>query len=158
MLTARAEEADKLIGLELGADDYLTKPFSPRELVARVRAVLRRTRHPGGAPDGGGQAVVTHLDLRLDPARRLVTRAGSPVPLTAVQFDILHLLLRHPGRVFTRLEILEAVQGISHEGYERTIDVHVKNLRKALEPDPGSPVYLLTVWGVGYRLAEQAPR
>ncbi len=157
MLTARAEEADKLIGLELGADDYLTKPFSLKELAARMRAVLRRTRHAEDAPDGDGQAALAHLDLRLDPARRLVTRAGSPVPLTAVQFDILHLLLRHPGRVFTRLEILEAVQGISHEGYERTVDVHVKNLRKALEPDPARPAYLLTVWGVGYKLAERAP-
>lgn len=156
MLTARAEEADKLIGLELGADDYLTKPFSLKELAARVRAVLRRSHSPKNEEiTEAGAAVLTHLDLTLDLERHRAARKGSPVPLTAVQFDILKLLMRHPGKVFRRLQILEAVQGISHEGYERTIDVHIKNLRKALEPDPARPVYLLTVWGVGYKLADQ---
>jgi len=152
MLTARAEEGDKLVGLEVGADDYITKPFSMKELAARIRAVLRRTQ-PG--PDTATR--VSHLDLSLDPERRRATRADTVLVLTAVQFDILTLFLHHPGRVFSRLQILEDVQGISNEGYERTIDVHIKNLRKAIETDPSHPRYLLTVWGVGYKLAEQEP-
>jgi DNA-binding response OmpR family regulator len=150
MLTARTDEGDKLVGLEVGADDYITKPFSMKELAARIRAVLRRT-HP--APEMA--APISHLDLSIDPERRKATRAGVLLTLTAVQFDILTLFLHHPGRVFSRLQILEDVQGISNEGYERTIDVHIKNLRKAIEPDPVHPRYLLTVWGVGYKLAEQ---
>jgi DNA-binding response OmpR family regulator len=155
MLTARAEEADKLIGLEIGADDYLTKPFSMKELAARIRTVLRRSRPPGQEPIRSGEAIIAHLDIRLDTGRRIVTRGGTAVSLTVVQFNILRVLLDHPGQVLTRLQILEAAEGINQEGYERTIDVHVKNIRKALEPDPARPTYILTEWGVGYRMAER---
>lgn len=156
MLTARAEEADKLIGLEIGADDYLTKPFSLKELAARIRTVLRRTK-TGAASLQDDSTILMHLDLRLDPSRRSVTKDGVPIPLTAVQFNIMRLFMQNPGQVFTRLRILEAAEGINNEGYERTIDVHIKNIRKAIEADPSQPRYLLTVWGVGYKL-EEAPR
>jgi DNA-binding response OmpR family regulator len=151
MLTARVDETDKLIGLELGGDDYVTKPFSPRELVARVRAVLRRT---GGERE---QAIVPIVagDVVIDMERRQVTVRGQPVELTPTEFDLLVVLARHPGRVFTRLELLDRVQGYAFEGYERTVDAHVKNLRQKIEPDPKQPRYLLTVYGVGYRFAEQ---
>ncbi len=149
MLTARDAEADKLIGLELGADDYITKPFSPREVVARVRAVLRRAR--GG--EGPSEILRAH-DLEIDPARFSVTRAGEMVPLTPTEFKLLHVLVRHPGRVFTRLQLIDQVQGYAFEGYERTVDAHVKNLRRKLEPDPRRPRYVLTVHGVGYRFTE----
>jgi two-component system alkaline phosphatase synthesis response regulator PhoP len=151
MLTARVDEADKLIGLELGSDDYVTKPFSPRELVARVRAVLRRTggeREQAPVPIAAG-------DVMIDMERRQVTVSGQPVDLTPTEFDLLVVLARHPGRVFTRLELLDRVQGYAFEGYERTVDAHVKNLRQKIEPDPKQPRYLLTVYGVGYRFAEQ---
>jgi len=150
MLTARVDEADKLIGLELGADDYVTKPFSPRELVARVRAVLRRT---GGERE---QAVlpITAGDVEIDLERRQVTVEGRMVDLTPTEFDLLAVLARSPGRVFTRLELLDRVQGYAFEGYERTVDAHVKNLRQKIEADPKQPRYLLTVYGVGYRFAE----
>jgi DNA-binding response OmpR family regulator len=151
MLTARVDEADKLIGLELGSDDYVTKPFSPRELVARVRAVLRRTS------GGREQAPVPVIagDVVIDMERRQVAVSGQPVELTPTEFDLLVVLARHPGRVFTRLELLDRVQGYAFEGYERTVDAHVKNLRQKIEPDPKQPRYLLTVYGVGYRFAEQ---
>jgi len=155
MLTARAEEADKLIGLELGADDYLTKPFSLRELAARIRTVLRRIQPQVHEPVRSEEGIISHLDILLDTGRRIVSRGGTPIPLTVVQFNILRVLLDHPGQVLTRLQILEAAEGISQEGYDRTIDVHVKNIRKALEPDPARPIYILTVWGVGYRMAER---
>ncbi len=150
MLTARVDEADKLIGLELGSDDYVTKPFSPRELVARVRAVLRRTsgeREQAPVPIVAGDVVI-------DMERRQVTVSGQAVELTPTEFDLLVVLARHPGRVFTRLELLDRVQGYAFEGYERTVDAHVKNLRQKIEPDPKQPRYLLTVYGVGYRFAE----
>jgi two-component system alkaline phosphatase synthesis response regulator PhoP len=150
MLTARVDEADKLIGLELGADDYVTKPFSPRELVARVRAVLRRSgaeREPAAAP-------ITVGDLQIDLERRQVTVSSRPAELTATEFDLLAVLARHPGRVFTRMELLDRVQGYGFEGYERTIDAHIKNLRHKIEPDPKEPRYVLTVYGVGYKLPE----
>ncbi|HFD40600.1 MAG TPA: response regulator transcription factor [Anaerolineae bacterium] len=150
MLTARVDEADKLIGLELGADDYVTKPFSPRELVARVRAVLRRS----GAEREQAPPPITAGDLVIDRERRLVTVAGRRVELTATEFDLLTVLARHPGRVFTRMELLDRVQGYAFEGYERTIDAHIKNLRQKIEPNPKQPRYLLTVYGVGYRFAE----
>jgi DNA-binding response OmpR family regulator len=151
MLTARVDEADKLIGLELGADDYVTKPFSPRELVARVRAVLRRV---GGERE---QAVppITAGDVEIDVERRQVTVGGRLVDLTPTEFDLLAVLARNPGRVFTRLELLDRVQGYAFEGYERTVDAHVKNLRQKIETDPKQPRYLLTVYGVGYRFTEQ---
>ncbi|MEX2546350.1 MAG: response regulator transcription factor [Chloroflexota bacterium] len=148
MLTARDDETDKLIGLELGADDYVTKPFSPRELVARVRAVLRRRA-------GAGQSEVINVgDLTLDIPRMRTTRGTEPVDLTATEFALLETLARQPGRVFTRSQLLDAIHGVAFESYERAIDAHVKNIRRKLEPSPHSPRYLLTVYGVGYRLAD----
>ncbi len=150
MLTARVDEADKLIGLELGADDYVTKPFSPREVVARVRAVLRRVdadRELTPPPVVAGQVTI-------DLERRQVTIGGQAVELTPTEFDLLVVLARHPGRVFTRLELLDRVQGYAFEGYERTVDAHIKNLRQKIEPDPKQPRYLLTVYGVGYKFSE----
>jgi DNA-binding response OmpR family regulator len=150
MLTARVDEADKLIGLELGADDYMTKPFSPRELVARVRAVLRRA----GAEREAAPPPVIAGEVMIDSERRQVRVGQQEVELTPTEFDLLLVLARHPGRVFTRLELLDRVQGYAFEGYERTVDAHVKNLRQKLEPDPKQPQYLLTVYGVGYKFAE----
>ncbi len=150
MLTARVEETDRIVGLELGADDYVTKPFSPRELVARVRAVLRR------AGDSEPPSPLIRIrDLALDLEKRTVTRSGEAIDLTTTEFDLLTVLARQPGRVFSRTELLDRVQGTAFEGYERTIDVHVKNLRKKLEPDPRHPTYVLTVYGAGYRFAEE---
>jgi DNA-binding response OmpR family regulator len=149
MLTARGEEADRVVGLELGADDYIVKPFSPRELLARVRAVLRRT---DGAPPRTERFAVG--DVTVDTARREVTVAGRRLDLTATEFDLLALLARQPGRVFTRAQLLDAVRGTTVEAYERTVDAHVKNIRRKLEPQPHAPRYLLTVHGVGYRFAD----
>jgi two-component system, OmpR family, alkaline phosphatase synthesis response regulator PhoP len=148
MLTARDDETDRIIGLELGADDYVTKPFSPRELVARVRAVLRRQASAEGAE------VLRAGDLALDLPRMRVTRAGEPVELTATEFSLLAAMARQPGRVFTRSQLLDVIHGVAFESYERAIDAHVKNIRRKLEPSPRSPQYILTVYGVGYRLAE----
>lgn len=150
MLTARDGEADKLIGLELGADDYITKPFSPREVVARVRAVLRRSR--GSEPPA---EVIRLHDLEIDPSRLAVTRGGEMVTVTPTEFKLLLVMARHPGRVFTRLQLIDQVQGYAFEGYERTVDAHVKNLRHKLEPDPRRPRYIQTLHGVGYRFAEE---
>jgi DNA-binding response OmpR family regulator len=149
MLTARDDETDKLIGLELGADDYVTKPFSPRELVARVRAVLRRRA-------GAGQSdVINTGDLSIDMPRMRASRGGRQIDLTATEFALLEALARQPGRVFTRSQLLDAIHGVAFESYERAIDAHIKNIRRKLEPDPRSPRYILTVYGVGYRLADQ---
>lgn len=152
MLTARSEEMDRLIGLELGADDYITKPFSPREVVARVRAVLRRVEQPEIAPE-----VIEAANLRADLSRRTVTVAGVPVELTTNEFDLLVAFMRHPGRVLTRAQLLEQTQGTTYEGYERTVDQHVKNLRQKIEPDAHQPRYILTVYGVGYKFTETEP-
>ena len=155
-MTARAEEADKVLGLELGADDYITKPFSLRELTARIQAVLRRVRRsspPAVTPESQGQ-VLRWKDLELDLDGARVRQNGQTITLTAVQFHILVLLLKHPGRVFSRLQVLEEVRDSSFEGYERTIDVHVKNLRKQLGDDVHAPRYIETVRGLGYRLVE----
>ena len=149
MLTARSEESDKLVGLELGADDYLTKPFSPKELVARVRAVLRRVEGLEGRPE-----VIRAADVELDSTRLSVSVAGRPVDLTPTEFQLLATLARQPGRVFTRAQLLDAVHGVVVESYERAIDAHVKNLRRKLEPNPHAPRYLLTVFGVGYKFSE----
>jgi DNA-binding response OmpR family regulator len=149
MLTARDDELDKLLGLELGADDYLTKPFSPRELVARVRAVLRRADRPVEAGE-----VVTAGDVTLDVPRMRTEVAGRAVDLTPTEFTILLTLARQPGRIFTRSQLLDALHGVAFESYERAIDSHIKNLRRKLEPEPREPRYVLTVYGVGYRFAD----
>ena len=149
LLTARAEETDKLIGLSVGADDYVTKPFSPRELVARVKAVLRRGRDIG---DQGGDTLVFD-GITVDLARREVIRKGKVVELTALEFDLLAALASSPGRVFSRRQLLERVWGWDFFGEERVVDVHIRNLRKALDDDASAPEVIGTVRGVGYRLA-----
>ncbi|HET8526479.1 MAG TPA: winged helix-turn-helix domain-containing protein, partial [Actinomycetota bacterium] len=148
-LTARADEIDRVVGLELGADDYVVKPFSPKELVARIRAVLRRTR----AAERGAE-VMRAADVVIDTGKMRVTVAGRPVELTPTEFQLLSTLVAEPGRVFTRGQLLDAVHGVAIESYERAIDAHVKNIRRKIEPEPGSPRYLLTVHGVGYRFAD----
>jgi len=150
MLTARVEEVDRLIGLELGADDYVAKPFSPRELVARVRAVLRRTREPG--PPSG---IVRLGELAIDLFKRGVTIAGRPVALTPTEFDLLAVLARSPGRPFTRAQLMDLVYDIAYSGYDRAIDSHIKNLRRKIEPGSHQPRYILTIYGVGYKLNEE---
>ncbi|HEX6655840.1 MAG TPA: response regulator transcription factor [Candidatus Limnocylindria bacterium] len=148
MLTARDSETDRVLGLELGADDYLTKPFSPRELVARVRAVLRRNQPDAPEP------VLRVGELELDVARLRATVSGRVISLTATEFQLLLTMARQPGRVFTRAQLLDAIHGEALEAYERAIDAHVKNIRRKLEPDPRHPHYLQTVYGVGYRMAD----
>jgi len=149
VLTARDTELDKLLGLELGADDYVTKPFSPRELVARVRAVLRRSQRSMGPRE--------HIEvgeLVLDVPRLRTTVGARAVELTATEFQILATMAREPGRIFTRSQLLDAVHGVAFESYERAIDAHIKNIRRKLEPDPARPRFVETVYGVGYRVAE----
>ncbi len=150
LLTARLEENDKVLGLELGADDYVTKPFSPRELAARVRAVLRRMDKAAAEPD-----ILRIGDITLEKSCRIVTVHGQPVDLTPSEFDLLVTLMAAPGRVFSRLELLERTQGTAYEGYERTIDVHIRNLRMKIEADPSRPGYIETVYGAGYRFSVQ---
>ena len=151
MLTAKAAEADRVVGLELGADDYVVKPFSPRELVARVRAVLRRY-------EGEGVEVerVSSGDIEIDFKTRELRVRGEAVDLTPTEFDLLAYLAKHPGQVFTRLQLLREVQGYTYDSFARTIDTHVKNLRRKIEVDPKNPTYILTVHGVGYRFAREA--
>ena len=149
MLTARTDESDKLVGLELGADDYLTKPFSPKELVARVRSVLRRSEAAQAPGD-----VIRVGDVELNVPRMGLTIGGRPVELTQTEFQLLTTMARQPGRVFSRAQLLHAVHGVAFDSYERAIDAHVKNLRRKMEPDPHNPRYLLTVFGVGYRFAD----
>jgi DNA-binding response OmpR family regulator len=149
MLTARGDESDRIVGLELGADDYVVKPFSPKELVARVRAVLRRSR----ATERGAE-ILRASDVEIDTAKMRASVDGKPVDLTPTEFELLATLVREPGRVFTRSQLLDAVHGVAIESYERAIDAHVKNIRRKIEPKPGSPRYLLTVHGVGYRFAD----
>jgi DNA-binding response OmpR family regulator len=149
MLTARGAELDRVLGLELGADDYLVKPFSPRELVARVRAVLRRSEAVADR-----SALLRVGDVAIDPDRRTVHVAGRRVDLTATEFDLVAHLARQPGRVFSRAQLLDVIHGVAVESYERAIDAHVKNIRRKLEPDPHRPRYVLTAHGVGYRFTE----
>ena len=150
MLTARSEEMDRILGLELGADDYLTKPFSVRELAARVNAVLRRTDLPQPACDGA----LARGTLRIDPVSREVEVRGRRVELTRREFDLLLWFARRPGRVYTRAELLEQVWGYGHDGYAHTVNSHINRLRTKIEVDPGDPRILLNVWGVGYKFAE----
>ena len=150
MLTAKAAEADRVVGLELGADDYVVKPFSPRELVARIRAVLRRYE--------GDRAEIDRIisgDIEIDLKTRELKVAERNIELTPTEFDLLAYLARHPGQVFTRLQLLREVQGYTYDSFARTIDTHVKNLRRKIEEDPKSPRYILTVHGVGYRFARE---
>jgi DNA-binding response OmpR family regulator len=149
MLTARGEESDRVVGLELGADDYLVKPFSPKELVARVRAVLRRT---SGVVAGAEMLRVADVEVDVPKMRARV--GGVVIDLTPTEFELLVTLAREPGRVFTRGQLLDALHGVTLETYERAIDAHVKNLRKKIEPEPGRPRYVLTVHGVGYRFTD----
>jgi DNA-binding response OmpR family regulator len=152
MLTARSEETDKLVGLELGADDYITKPFSPKELVARIRTVLRRAQGAREAPD----VIRVGTDVELDVPRMDAKIGGRRIDLTRTEFELLATMARQPGRVFTRAQLLEAVHGDAVESYERAIDAHIKNIRRKIEPDAREPRYLQTVFGVGYRFAEPA--
>lgn len=148
MLTAKTEEIDKLVGLGMGADDYMTKPFSPRELVARVSAVLRRSR--AASPQVGD--IVRAGGLRINPQLRTVERDGSPVELTAREFELLHFLASHPGQVFTREQLLDQVWDYHFPGDTSTVTVHIRRLREKVEPDPVRPSYVKTVWGVGYKV------
>jgi two-component system alkaline phosphatase synthesis response regulator PhoP len=150
MLTARVDESDKLVGLELGADDYVTKPFSPKELVARVRAVFRRI---DAAPERGD--VIRSGDVTLDKRRMQAKVGDRPIDLTTTEFELLATLARQPGRVFTRAQLLDSIRGEAVESFDRAIDAHIKNVRRKLEPDPRHPRYVLTVHGVGYKFGER---
>ncbi len=150
MLTARVEDTDKIVGLELGADDYITKPFNPREVVARVRSVLRRSQFSETLSQ---QRVLQLASLLMDLDRHEVMLDGQPVELTPTEFDLLRTLMENPGYAFTRMELIEQGLGYEYEGLERTLDSHIKNLRRKIEPDPKKPTYVQTVYGVGYRLA-----
>jgi DNA-binding response OmpR family regulator len=151
VLTAKLEENDKVLGLELGADDYVTKPFSPRELTARVRAVLRRMEKAETPPD-----LLRVADLTLDRAGRILDAGGKTIDLTPSEFELISAFMGAPGRVFSRLDLLNKLQGAAYEGYERTIDVHIRNLRLKIEPDPANPRYIETVYGAGYRFAAKS--
>jgi two-component system alkaline phosphatase synthesis response regulator PhoP len=149
MLTARSEESDRIVGLELGADDYIVKPFSPKELVARIRAVLRRA----DATLGGGELIRAGA-VTIDRPKMRVTVGDDEVDLTATEFELLVTLARHPGRIYTRAQLLDALHGISFESYERSVDAHIKNIRRKIEADPRRPQLLLTVYGVGYKFSD----
>ncbi len=150
MLTARGEESDKLVGLGIGADDYLTKPFSPRELVARIKAVLRRAQ-PAPAPEPGADSVLRFSGLKVNPRTRVVETDSGQVELTAKEFDLLFFLASHPAEVFTRTQLLDQVWDYSYYGDTSTVTVHIRRLREKIEPDPMRPRYIKTVWGVGYK-------
>ncbi|NQU29655.1 MAG: response regulator transcription factor [Anaerolineae bacterium] len=150
MLTARAEETDRLIGLELGADDYISKPFSPRELVARVRALLRRAKGTVFVP-----GVIRVGELEMNTESHSVVLAGESLHLTRIEFSLLQTLAQHPGQIFSRAQLLENLHGVAYIGYDRSIDAHIKNLRRKIEADPANPRYILTVYAVGYRFNDE---
>ena len=154
MLTAKSSELDRVLGLELGADDYLTKPFSIKELLARVKAILRRVEVSANAADAESNASIEVNGLAIDPARRSVTVDGETVQLTAREFDLLLYFASHPGRVYSRAQLLDQVWGYGHDGYEHTVNSHINRLRKKIEHDPARARYILTVWGVGYKFSE----
>ena len=149
MLTARDDTTDKIIGLELGADDYVTKPFDPKEIISRVRAVLRRSDVKPVS-----KSTINVGEIMIDTNKRLVRRGDWNIELTPIEFDILRVMAENPGRVYSRMQLLDKVQGDAYEGYERTVDSHIKNLRKKLELDPEHPRYIITIYGVGYKLGE----
>jgi DNA-binding response OmpR family regulator len=154
MLTARSSEVDRVIGLEMGADDYLTKPFSIRELIARVKALFRRVEALQSAPSPTERKIIRAQDLSIDVEKRRVTADGKPIDLTAKEFDLLLQFAQHPGRVYTRSQLLDLVWGYGHEGYEHTVNSHINRLRAKIEKDPARPLYILTVWGIGYKFSE----
>jgi DNA-binding response OmpR family regulator len=154
MLTARSADVDRIVGLEIGADDYLTKPFNIRELIARVKALLRRVDALTKQESGDANAVLDFGDLVIDVEKRKVTLRGKSIELTAKEFDLLLQFARYPGRVYTRAQLLDLVWGYGHDGYEHTVNSHINRLRNKLEKDRAEPLYILTVWGVGYKFAD----
>lgn len=155
MLTAKSTELDRVLGLEIGADDYVTKPFSVQELVARVKAIFRRSdAMQRVSQQGSGDSVLQADGICLDVDKRQVMQAGSTVELTAREFDLLHHFVSHPGRVYSRAQLLDSVWGYGHDGYEHTVNSHINRLRSKIEPDPAKPTHILTVWGVGYRFGQ----
>jgi DNA-binding response OmpR family regulator len=167
ILTSKGTELDRVLGLEIGADDYLTKPFSIRELLARVKALFRRTQAMGSSsssapwassngdcPGEDGAGLIRAGELEIETAKRRVTIAGRDIVLTAKEFDLLHQFACHPGRVYTRTQLLDGVWGLGYEGYEHTVNSHINRLRAKIEDDPTHPKYLLTVWGVGYKFTD----
>lgn len=155
MLTAKSSEADRVVGLEMGADDYLTKPFSVMELLARVKALFRRVEAMTQARDGDTE-VLHARDIVIDTGRRAVSVGGGAVELTAKEFDLLLQFAKHPGRVYTRAQLLDLVWGYGHAGYEHTVNSHINRLRAKIERDPAKPAHILTVWGVGYKFSDAA--
>jgi DNA-binding response OmpR family regulator len=155
MLTAKSSELDRVLGLELGADDYLTKPFSVPELTARVKAILRRAEHYLVGRDNNASDCLVFGDLSIDAAKRLVSMREQPVELTAKEFDLLWFFATQPGRVFSRAQLLDSVWGYGHDGYEHTVNSHINRLRAKIEDNPNKPAYVLTVWGVGYKFRQQ---
>jgi len=154
MLTAKSSELDRVLGLEVGADDYLTKPFSIRELVARVKALFRRVDSLGSPGPSGGTKMIRSGELMIDLEKRKVTIQGKPADLTAKEFDLLLHFAQHPGRVYTRSQLLDQVWGYAHDGYEHTVNSHINRLRAKIEKDPARSTYILTVWGVGYKFSD----
>ncbi|MFP4228023.1 MAG: response regulator transcription factor [Salinivenus sp.] len=154
MITAKTEEVDKVLGLELGADDYITKPFSIREVLARVKAIFRRVEVDQEAQHTDGEEPITVGDLRIEPTKRRVTMQDKTVELTSKEYELLLLFARHPGRAYSRDELLDEVWGYQYSGYSHTVNTHINRLRNKIEPDPAEPQYVKTVWGVGYRFAE----
>jgi DNA-binding response OmpR family regulator len=154
MLTAKSTDVDRILGLEMGADDYLTKPFNVRELLARVKALFRRVEALGAKDPSAPQKAIRSGDLTIDPDKRKVAVEGKPVHLTAREFDLLLEFSRHPGKVYTRAQLLDKVWGYSYQGYEHTVNSHINRLREKIEKNPARPRYILTVWGVGYQFVE----